>query len=176
MPQPSDAQRAGGSRLPRARAAPAGGGEEPLQSAPASRPPAAPASFSSQNPAPLGLSAARLSFLLSARRAARRVRGGSGAPLPPPPFPETPRPAAGGWDASLLCGVPGRLPARLCWRPGVRGAAARLPAFVPRAPWAAPPSAGARRAGQRRGCTGADPAETWGPAEPRLTPAGEAQG
>lgn len=116
-----------------------GGGEEPLPSSPASRPPAAPPSFSSQNPAPLGLSAARLSFLLSARRAARRVKGGSGAPLPPPPFPETPWPAAGGWDASLLCGVPDRLPARLCWRPGVRGAAARLPAFVPRAPWTAPP-------------------------------------
>lgn len=36
--QPSDAQRAGGSRLPRPRAAPVRGGEEPPPSAPASRP------------------------------------------------------------------------------------------------------------------------------------------
>lgn len=88
MAQPSDAQRAGGSRLRRARAAPVGGGEEPLPSVPASDAPAAPASFSSQNPAPLGLSAARLVSAFSTARSPAgegRLRG-----APPPALPGDP--------------------------------------------------------------------------------------
>lgn len=160
--QPSDAQRAGGSRLLGPRAAPVRGGEEPPPSAPRLLSPAAPASFSSQNPDPPGLSAARLvsAFCTASSRAGEGRLRGSPPHAAPAGDPEAGRGRLGRFHSPRGPGPPPRLAplAHRRVRCGCRGSAPSLPeprglrgvsasaGRGPGLPETAPPPAGVSRA------------------------------
>lgn len=155
------------------RAAPMRAGEEPPPSAPRLPSPAAPASFSSQNPAPPGLSAARLvsAFCTASSRAGEGRLRGSPPHAAPAGDPEAGRGRLGRFHSPRGPGPPRRLAplaprrVRCCCRGsapslpeprGLRGVSASA-GRGPGLPVTAPPPAGVScaRAGARRAEAGA---------------------